>query len=865
MHAFKRVWNWLTNPSASLEAPQDRRQAYMFSALVLVLLIASILIEITTFSLYPQVSRDLYFQIALAASAIFTGLYFLSRTRFYKWGIAGAIIFSTLLIFTIAITNKPQFQLGFLIYLAIPLLFAGVFFPYQVSGVLAAIYLISLLFIPTFFPNVQIKDVILEPVPVIVLIASSIHLISYNRTQQESDRLRTKGEQEERYRLLAESTYEGICVHINNRIVDANPGLARIFGYESDEIIGMSIWDFITAEKKAQIEASPEFKTTPRDPLIGICKDGSTIEIEVAGKRQHYHGQIAEILGVRNVTERNRAIRALERKTDQQKHLIETAKHLTESLKINEVLRRIGSGLMEILGSDGCAVYILEPDEKSLMPVACIQPKFEAAFYATSLDVDVSFTGRVVKTKRGIIINDTLSHDGGQHIEGTPKEDNECLLIVPFIIDGEVHGAMTMNRFSRHFQEEDLALAETFAAYASSAIKNAEALENLRYEIEERKRAENRTKQHLERLSGLREIDHAISNTLNIEVILKVLLEQVTKQLNVDAADVLLIRSYTNVLEWISGRGFQTESAKNVNIRLGVGEIGRAILDQQRIDLAALTTETGESTRDGSFEDEGFVVHLAQPLLAKGQFKGLLEIFHRKPISPDKEWFDYLETLAGQTAIAVDNTQLFERLQQSHNMLMLSYDATLAGWAKALEFRDQETVGHSNRVTELTTKLAQKMGVHEGELVHIRHGALLHDIGKMGIPDHILHKPGPLNDAEWEIMKQHPIYAFEMLSPIDFLRPALHIPYCHHEKWDGSGYPRGLKGTEIPLAARIFAIIDVWDALLSDRPYRRQWTQESAVEHILEQRGKHFDPDVVDAFMDFLYEEGKLNQPVLAG
>lgn len=193
-----------------------------------------------------------------------------------------------------------------------------------------------------------------------------------------------------------------------------------------------------------------------------------------------------------------------------------------------------------------------------------------------------------------------------------------------------------------------------------------------------------------------------------------------------------------------------------------------------------------------------------------------------------------------------------EQLRQSNIELSRAYDATLEGWSRALDLRDHETEGHSQRVTELSLRLAQAMGVPCEELAHIRRGALLHDIGKMGIPDTILHKQGPLNDEEWATMRKHPVYAYEMLSPIDFLHPALAIPYCHHERWDGSGYPRGLQGEEIPLAARIFSVIDVWDALRSNRPYRQAWTEQRVREYLCSLAGTHFDPRVVAAFLDLL-------------
>ena len=249
------------------------------------------------------------------------------------------------------------------------------------------------------------------------------------------------------------------------------------------------------------------------------------------------------------------------------------------------------------------------------------------------------------------------------------------------------------------------------------------------------------------------------------------------------------------------------------------------------------------------FRSERFIAYIGVPLIAKGKIVGVMEIYQRQPLDPDPEWMAFLNTLAGQAAIAIDNAELFNNLQQSNTELVQAYDATIEGWAKALELRDMETEGHSRRVVALTLDLSQKLGISRDLLTHIRRGALLHDIGKMGIPDAILQKPGKLTDEEWVIMRRHPVLAFDWLSSIDYLRPALDIPYSHHEKWDGGGYPRGLKGEEIPLAARIFAIIDVYDALSSDRPYRKAWPEEKIIGYLKDESGKHFDPKVVDAFL----------------
>lgn len=193
------------------------------------------------------------------------------------------------------------------------------------------------------------------------------------------------------------------------------------------------------------------------------------------------------------------------------------------------------------------------------------------------------------------------------------------------------------------------------------------------------------------------------------------------------------------------------------------------------------------------------------------------------------------------------------KLQSAHTQLLSAYEATIAGWSHAMDLRDRETEGHSHRVAQLTVELAKKYGItEEDELTQIRRGAFLHDMGKLGIPDAILHKAGKLTHEEWDIMRKHPQLAYDMLHPIEYLHAALDIPFCHHEKWDGTGYPRGLKGEAIPISARLFAAVDVWDALTSDRPYRPAWTRAETLAYIREQSAQHFDPQVVTEFLELI-------------
>jgi HD-GYP domain-containing protein (c-di-GMP phosphodiesterase class II) len=374
--------------------------------------------------------------------------------------------------------------------------------------------------------------------------------------------------------------------------------------------------------------------------------------------------------------------------------------------------------------------------------------------------------------------------------------------------------------------------------------------------------SEKQARSHLEHLTTLHAIDLIISSNLDIRLTLQEILDLVISQLHVDAADVLLLNSHTQMLECVAMQGFRDARIRHSRLRLGEGIAGRAAIEQRSITVPDLYAPDSGYVRTPLLEREAVISSVAVPLIAKGQVKGVLEVMHRSPMAFHEEWMKFLEGFAAQAAIAIDNATLFNDLQRSAAELILAYDTTIEGWARALELRDQETVGHTQRATEMTLRIARAMGLSEEELVHIRRGSLLHDIGKMSIPDSILLKTGPLTDEERAVMRLHPVHAFELLVPIPYLRPAIDIPYCHHERWDGMGYPRGLKGEQIPLAARIFALADTWDALYSDRRYHTAWSEERVREYISSLAGSQFDPKVVDVFLGL---EQTLNEQLTTG
>ncbi len=403
-------------------------------------------------------------------------------------------------------------------------------------------------------------------------------------------------------------------------------------------------------------------------------------------------------------------------------------------------------------------------------------------------------------------------------------------------------------------------LASAFQKMTEDLKMSTVARDKLVNEIAERKRAEETIQLQLKRFNVLRFIDMTITASLDLQVTLDILIILITTQLGIDAVAVLLLNKETEMLEYVASKGFRTGALKYTKLKLGDSNAGRAAMQQQIVTIPDLKQDPDGFLRSKVFANEDFITYFAVPLIAKGQVKGVLEFFHRTTLKEEQDWMEFIENVADQAAIAIDNATLFNELQLSNIELTRAYDSTIEGWSRAMDLRDKETEGHTQRVTDMTIFIARYLGVKDEELLHMKRGALLHDMGKMGIPDSILLKPGSLTEEEWKIMKLHPVYAYDMLYPIDYLRPALDIPYCHHEKWDGTGYPRGLRGDEIPLAARIFAVVDVYDALISDRPYRPAWPKEKVIKHISSSAGTHFDPFVTELFLRIAI---KLKEPLV--
>jgi putative nucleotidyltransferase with HDIG domain len=397
---------------------------------------------------------------------------------------------------------------------------------------------------------------------------------------------------------------------------------------------------------------------------------------------------------------------------------------------------------------------------------------------------------------------------------------------------------------------------ENYRLFSSIGDQIGVAIERARlYEQakEQRTREQQILLGHGQMLLGKRKLQTILNQTIKV----------VSDALQVEFAALALIAADGNI-------SMETDLGFSSSRTQGIADIllidNSAIFQSIRVKMPIINPDLNlEKQLKINMDDQNIILtsSLIVPMLMGEEALGSIAVFSQSPRQWSEDEIRLLSLLANQTAIAIENTRLLEAehtarkhaevlhlqtIQQSQD-LILAYDTTIEGWSRALDLRDKETEEHTLRVTNLTLQLAQAFGVSNAELKHIRHGALLHDIGKMGIPDNILRKAGELSDDEWAMMRQHPQLAYEMLSPIAYLLPALDIPYCHHEKWDGTGYPRGLKGEEIPLAARIFAVVDVLDALTSDRPYRPAWAKNKAIEYIRQKAGSHFDPSVVRVFL----------------
>ena len=640
----------------------------------------------------------------------------------------------------------------------------------------------------------------------------------------------TLRESEEVYRSLVENIDFGVTmIDKDFKIIMTNAVLGKWFNKPAFEFAGKNC--FKEFEKRQGIcKHCPAVKAMadgrPRQvDTDGVRDDGSRFSVRVHAFPLFYPdgAQRGFIEVIEDISERKL-------REQEQTIILSMTTALRKAATSGELMRISLEQLAGFMNCQGAAIAMCDNETGEMVvehTVGCWADRNGVRF---SMD-DMLF-GQPSANGQAILISDPQNNS--RFAESHLSDKIRSMVCIPLVAQQQTIGALIAGYDISPMDHETRILEEV-----GDIVANATS----------RALLHEQTVRQLQQLSALRAIDTAINASMDLSVTFRIILEEVIHQLRVDAAAVLLLNKRTQTLKYTAGVGFRSVFPQGAQLRVGVGHAGRAALERSIVSVANLSQDTGGFTVTNLLSGEGFVSYLALPLVAKGEVKGILEIFRRAPLIIEREWLDFLNTLVGQAAIAIGGVELFNDLQRSNTELILAYDATIEGWSRALDMRDKETEGHSRRVTEMTLMLAVAMEMSENELVHVRRGALLHDIGKMGIPDNILLKPGPLTPEEWEVMRKHPVYAREMLSPITFLKHALDIPCFHHEKWDGTGYPEGLRGERIPLPARIFSVVDVWDALVSDRSYRPAWPEDKAREYLREEAGKSFDPKVVDMFL----------------
>jgi PAS domain S-box-containing protein len=607
-----------------------------------------------------------------------------------------------------------------------------------------------------------------------------------------------------------------------------NPAFSTMSGYAAEEVIGKNVNLVWTNQNRPLFFQSIWDTVLSGQPWTGEInnqrKDGSLyIEEMTVTPVRRKGGEITHLIAIKNdVSERKQRER-------EQEAIARIASALRTAAEWDEIIQIIVRQTRFLMSAEGAAFITrnLNNDEvRCELGIGAWQ-----SWTGMKLPPGKSPTDHVFNTSRTYVNNEVRPSTRIAH--NLKAGELRAAACIPLLSEDKAIGVLWVGR-KNDFTPGEVGVLNAIGDMASGAIHRASL--------------HKETQRRLEQLSALHQIDLAISSTPELNLMLKVVFEQILNHLRADGVTLVLHNPALQSLqviacEGLKKKGFLGECLDDTSIPAQV------IHSQKLLSIPDISAAPLSVKQQFRLHSKGFHTYHGMPIIIKNETQGVLEIYHRRLFQPDAEWLNFLETLAGQAAIAIENATLFRNLQDKNIQLEDAYDHTLDGWSRFLELRDRETEGHTRRVVKLTLKMCKKLGMSEEQIVQVRRGATMHDIGKMAIPDDILLKKGPLNEAEWEVMRLHPENAYRILSEIEYLRPALDIPYCHHEHWDGTGYPRGLKGEEIPLAARIFAIADVWDALLYDRPYHKAMSESDVLAYICKESGKHFDPILVETFI----------------
>ncbi len=850
-----RIWFWLTRPATSIQDPERRRHTQVLSSVLIILFLLGAVSTLVTLLSIDHISSIF---ISVSGTIFLAVIYFINRAGHYN--LALVLTVCTLLgsIFLLEVLNPEP---GALYFLALGVSAASLFLSRRATArvMLGTIVGIGILWI-FFSAALPAPDVISAMFMVLCMGLLGIITITIRQQQLEQIEKQTdlllediakrekieaslQGSQK-RFQALVEYSMEEVSlITADGTLIYESPSKRRPLGYPPNSMVGHNLLELFHPDEKdaaaqllANIVAHPGLN---QEALFRVQhQDGSWRWMEgYLTNLLHEPSVHAIVINYRDVTERQMVDEELKRRLTDFEAVTQLSSAMRAAGSLAEMLPIVLDNTLKILHRPTGSLWLYNKTKDELQPIVVRgTPEHGDVILIPPEKPGEGIAGYVFATKQTFIepnLRDSPRLPVSLRQQMAPGRG---VVAVPVRAADNVIGTLAISTFAPHkMSADDIHLLNTLSEIAGNAIQ--------------RTMFHEQTERRLQNLTALSEIDKAISSSFDLDTSLGTLLTHVVGQLGIDAADVLIFDANSLVLERVAERGFHSKKNKRAKPRLDKSYAGQAIMDREMVKINHIMTQQNDELLTVIAGLEDFVSYYAVPLQAKGSVKGVLEIFKRDTLEPDEEWLEFLNTLAQQAAIAIDNANLFEDIQRSNAELSLAYDATIEGWSHALDLRDRETEGHTLRVTDMTLELARAFELSDAELAQVRWGALLHDIGKMGIPDTILHKPGTLTDTEWAVMRKHPAFAYDMLSPIRYLQSALDIPYCHHEKWDGTGYPRGLRGKQIPLPARIFAIVDVWDALTSDRPYRQAWPKERALEYVQSLSGTHFDPRVVEMFV----------------
>lgn len=677
-------------------------------------------------------------------------------------------------------------------------------------------------------------------------------------------------ESKEIYRRFFQTSRDAVFITSEDGSwIDMNQSAVELFGYQKKEqLLSVNIFDlyYEPKEREAYTQVIEEKGYTKGYPLKLRKNDGSVIDALISSTLYEVDNKIVGYQGIiRDISQDLKIEEERQKLLNQQAVIDELSVDVGSILELEKLYESIISHIVKLF--DVNTFIISKYDHENEL----IEAKFawedgqitvSNKLHALPLDkFGHGNKSRVLCSKKTVYIPDLGKYllensdpalkdkdfDEIFSLEEDEESANYSTLLAPLVVDKQVVGALQiLNNQVDAYTKEEFSLLTKIANVVAIGLQKA-------YLFEESERL-------VEKLTTLNRIEQTILENLSLPSILDSLVDQLVRELDVDAADVLYFHPTLKTLKIIAQTGFRQNVLQSTDLEIGEGFAGTAAQSRNTIHIPDLTQEETKFTRSLAFAAEKFVSYFGVPLLAKGQLVGVLEIFHRSPLDPSQQRLELFEMVAGYAAIAIDHQNLQKELERSRTEIIKGFDAIIEGWAKALELRGIEPPGHAQRAVDLTLRLAGELGLSGDTLIELRRGALLHDIGKMGIPDQVLNKGKELTKEERKMIGRHPIDAFDLLGQIDALQSARDIPLHHHENWDGGGYPQGLKGEEIPFQARIFAIVDVWDALLTDRSYRDAWPRDKAVAHIKEQSGKHFDPRVVKAFLKIIESDRKVEQ-----